>query len=232
MGSSAPLSLRLTTRAGVQARQLSVQNAIIAGWTARDVAAMEKHIRELEDIGVTRPATTPIYYRVGAARITTANSIQVAGAESSGEVEFVMAKFDGKLWIGAGSDHTDRKVETYNITVSKQMCDKPVAAVFWPWEEVADHWDDLMLRAHAVIGGKRELYQEGKVAAMRTPPDLIEGYNRGQGSFDEGSIMFGGTLAAKGGIRPAEEFEFELVDEKLGRKIVHAYTVAVLPILG
>ncbi len=33
---------------------------------------------------------------------------------------------DGKRYLGIGSDHTDRKVETYNITVSKQMCDKPV----------------------------------------------------------------------------------------------------------
>ncbi len=232
MGSGNALSFSLTTKAGVAVRRLTVQKAIIAGWTARDVAAMEKHMKELEEIGVARPATTPIYYRVGAARITSADSIQAAGGESSGEVEFVMPRIDGKLWIGAGSDHTDRKVETYNITVSKQMCDKPVATALWPWEEVADHWDSLILRSHAVIGGKRELYQEGKVAAMRMPLELIEGYNRGQGSFDDGSIMFGGTLAAKGGIRPAERFEFELLDETLGRKITHGYNVEPLPILG
>lgn len=232
MGSGNLCSFSLTTRNGVTVRQLTVQKAIIAGWTARDVAAMEKHIKELEEIGVARPASTPIYYRVGAVRITTADSIQAAGGDSSGEVEFVMARIDGKLWIGAGSDHTDRKVETYNITVSKQMCDKPVAAALWPWEEIADHWDNLIIRSHVVIGGKRELYQEGKVAAMRTPIELIEGYNRGQGSFDDGSIMFGGTLAAKGGIRPAERFEFELVDEKLGRKIAHGYNIEPLPVLG
>jgi hypothetical protein len=232
MGSGNLCSFSLTTRNGVTVRQLTVQKAIIAGWTARDVAAMEKHIKELEEIGVARPASTPIYYRVGAVRITTADSIQAAGGDSSGEVEFVMARIDGKLWIGAGSDHTDRKVETYNITVSKQMCDKPVAAALWPWEEIADHWDNLIIRSHVVIGGKRELYQEGKVAAMRTPIELIEGYNRGQGSFDDGSIMFGGTLAAKGGIRSAERFEFELVDEKLGRKIAHGYNIEPLPVLG
>lgn len=232
MGSGNALSFSLTSKTGAAARQLTVRKAIVAGWTGRDVAAMEKHIKELMEIGVARPATTPIYYRVACARITTADSIQVSGGDSSGEVEFVMAKIDGKLWVGAGSDHTDRKVETYNITVSKQMCEKPVAAAFWPWEEVAGHWDTLILRAHAVIGGKRELYQEGSVAAMRAPLELIEGYNRSQGSFDEGSIMFGGTLAAKGGIRAAERFEFELVDEKLGRRIAHAYDVETLPVLG
>ena len=232
MGSGNALSFAFTTKTGTAVRQVTVQKAIIAGWTARDVAAMEKHMKELEEIGVARPATTPIYYRVGAARITTADAIQAAGGESSGEIEFVMAKFDGKLWIGAGSDHTDRKVETYNITVSKQMCDKPVAPALWPWEEVAGHWDELIIRSHAVIGGKRELYQEGKVAAMRPPLELIEGYNRGQGTFDDGAVMFGGTLAAKGGIRPAERFEFELIDEKLGRRIAHGYNIEILPVLG
>jgi hypothetical protein len=222
----------MTTKGGTATRTLAIRNAIIAGWTGRDVVAMEKHIKELEEIGVTRPATTPIYYRVGATRLTTADAIQAAGNESSGEVEYVMVKIDGKLWIGVGSDHTDRKVETYNITVSKQMCDKPVAPALWPWEEVADHWDSLTLRSHAVIGGKRELYQEGKVAAMRMPLELIEGYNRTQGTFDDGSLMFGGTLAAKGGIRSADRFELELVDEKLGRTISHGYNIESLPVLG
>ena len=232
MESSNSLTFNMTTKGGTATRTLAIRNAIIAGWTGRDVVAMEKHIKELEEIGVTRPATTPIYYRVGATRLTTAGAIQAAGNESSGEVEYVMVRVDGKLWIGAGSDHTDRKVETYNITVSKQMCDKPVAPTLWPWEEVADHWDSLTLRSHAVIGGKRELYQEGKVAAMRTPLDLIEGYNRTQGTFDDGSLMFGGTLAAKGGIRSADRFELELVDEKLGRTISHGYGIEPLPVLG
>lgn len=226
------LEFNLVTQGGTTRRAVVIKRAVIAGWTARDVSAMEKHIKELEEIGVPRPASTPMYYRVGAARITTADAIQAAGTESSGEVEFIMVNIDGKLWIGTGSDHTDRKVETYNITVSKQMCDKPVAPALWPWEEVAGHWDTLMLRSHIVVGGKRELYQEGTVAAMRTPTELIDRYQSGQGLFEDGTVMFGGTLAAKGGIRPAQRFEFELVDEKLGRRIAHAYDIEPLPIVG
>ena len=37
--------------------------------------------------------------------------------------------------------------------------------------------------------------------------------------------MFGGTFAAKGGIRPADRFEFELEDPVLKRKIGHGYDV-------
>ena len=221
---------KLVTTNNATERTFAVKKAVIAGWTARDIAAMEKHIQELEEIGVPRPASTPMFYRVGASRITNSNKMQAAGGNSSGEVEFIMVNIDGKLWIGVGSDHTDRKVETYNITVSKQMCDKPIASILWPWEELADHWDSLILRSHVVTDGKRELYQSGSVASMRPPLELIERYASESGIFEPGTIMFGGTLAAKGGIRSADRFEFEIVDEKLDRQISHAYDIESLPI--
>ena len=37
--------------------------------------------------------------------------------------------------------------------------------------------------------------------------------------------MFCGTLSAKGGIRSAAEFSFEIEDPVLGRKIQHAYRI-------
>src|SRR6185369_275435 len=152
---------------GVARRVTTVGQAIIAGWTARDVAAMEHHIVELEAIGVPRPKHTPMYYRVGARRITTADRIEAVGADSSGEVEFVILNAHGQLWVGAGSDHTDRKVETYGITVSKQMCDKPVAPQWWPLSEVEAHWDRLELLSRVKIDGRTSAYQEGGVASMR-----------------------------------------------------------------
>ena len=48
----------------------------------------------------------------------------------------------------------------------------------------------------------------------------------------EGCVLFGGTFAAKGGIRPASRFEFELADPVLGRTIRHGYDVVALPVLG
>jgi len=226
------IALKLVTQNGQTERTFALTCAVIAGWTSRNAEAMEKHIRELEEIGVPRPASTPIYYRVGTSRITTAAVIEAAGGDSSGEVEFALFNIDGKLWIGTGSDHTDRKVETYNITVSKQMCDKPVASTVWPWEEVADHWESLVLRSHIVVDGRRDLYQEGRVAAMRAPLELVERYVATQGAWENGTVMFGGTLAANGGIRPADRFEFEIVDGVLGRRITHGYDVRCLPILG
>ena len=212
-------------------RDVILRSAIVAGWTGRDPEAVEKHIRELEELGVARPASVPIYYLVAATRITTAGAIEVSGGESSGEVEFVLLQTGGRLWVGVGSDHTDRKVETYNVTVSKQMCEKPVAGTFWAFDEIADHWDRLILQSQIVESGEQVTYQHGPVTAMRTPLDLIKGY-AGATALPEDTLMFCGTLAAKGGIRPAPAFAFTLEDPVLGRKISHAYDVLSLPVLG
>jgi hypothetical protein len=210
---------------------LPIDQAVIAGWTGRDPVARDKHIAELEAIGIARPATTPIYYRVSARRLTTEDVIEVCGGNSSGEVEFVLIGWQGRIFVGLGSDHTDRKVESYGVTVSKQMCDKPIASVLWELEEVIDHWDRMVLRSHAWIEGKRELYQEGTLDAMLPVAELIA---RGfaDGKLPDGCAMFGGTFAAKGGIRPASRFEFELEDPVLKRSIRHAYDVIELPVRG
>jgi hypothetical protein len=208
-----------------------IDRAVMAGWTGRDPVARDKHIAELEAIGIARPATTPIYYRVAARRLTTADSIEVSGGETSGEVEFVLIGWEGRIFVGVGSDHTDRKVESYSVTVSKQMCDKPIASVLWELEDVAGHWDRMILRAFAWIDGARVLYQEGTLDSMLSVEELIE---RGFGGarLPDGCAMFGGTFAAKGGIRPASRFEFELEDPILKRRIGHGYDVIELPVLG
>lgn len=225
------LSLQLQAAKGdVRRQDVAIEQAVIAGWTGRDADAVEKHIKELEVLGVKRPATTPIFYRVAAARLTTASSIQVLGAQSSGEVEFALLQTGGTLWVGTGSDHTDREVEAYGVSVSKQMCEKPIASVFWRFEDVAAHWDRLMLRSYAIIDGNRVLYQEGSVAAMRHPEDLIGRYAKT--GLSDGTLMFCGTLAVHGGLRPAQRFEFEIEDPVLERKIQHGYDVVSLPNLG
>ena len=210
---------------------LAIDRAVIAGWTGRDPVARDRHIAELEALGIARPASTPIYYRVAARRLTQADSIEVSGGDSSGEVEFVLIGWQGRIFVGCGSDHTDRKVESYGVTVSKQMCDKPIAGVLWELEDVIGHWDRMILRAHAVIAGERVLYQEGTLDGMLPVKDLIaRGF--GEAGLPDGCAMFGGTFAAKGGIRSASRFEFELEDPVLKRTIRHGYDVITLPVLG
>jgi hypothetical protein len=197
---------------------------VIAGWTGRDQAALHKHIRELEEIGVKPPKTTPIFYRVAASLFTTAGEIEVSGPDTSGEVEFVLLKTETDLRITVGSDHTDRKAETIGVSLSKQLCAKPVSPESWRYDEVKPHWERLMLRSWA----DGELYQEGPVTAMRAPEDLLQRF----GGLRSGWAMFCGTLAAKGGIRPAAKFAMELEDPVLGRKLRHEYAIKVLPVEG
>ena len=226
------LSLQLLGASGDgPAADVRIDEAVIAGWTGRDPAAVEKHIRELEALGVKRPASAPIFYRVAAARLSTDGSMEALGGASSGEVEFVLLQTRGRLWVGCGSDHTDREAETYGVSVSKQMCDKPVAPTFWAFDDVAAHWERLVLRSFVVEAGRRTLYQEGSVAAMRHPEDLIARYTASKG-LPEGTLMFCGTLAAKGGVRPAPRFEFMLEDPVRGRAIAHGYDIVSLPVLG
>jgi hypothetical protein len=225
------LTFTVEARSGPTPLTLAIDQLVIAGWTGRDPVARDKHIAELEALGLARPATTPIYYRASARRLTQEDSIEACGNDSSGEVEFVLIGWQGRVFVGLGSDHTDRKVESYNVTVSKQMCDKPIASVLWELEDVAAHWDRLILRSYAVINGKRELYQEGTLDAMLPVDELVKRGFAG-GKFPDACAMFGGTFAAKGGIRPADRFEFELEDPVLKRKISHAYDVVTLPVRG
>ena len=221
----------IDTKGGATPLTLPIEQAVIAGWTGRDPAARDKHIAELEAIGIARPATTPIYYRVSARRLTTEDSIEVCGDDTSGEVEFVLIGWQGRIFVGLGSDHTDRKVESYSVTVSKQMCDKPIAEVLWELEDVIDHWDRMILRSYAVTAGERELYQEGTLDAILPVNELIKRCFQ-EGKLPDACAMFGGTFAAKGGIRPADRFEYEFEDPVLKRTIRHAYDVIALPVRG
>jgi hypothetical protein len=135
-----------TDRVGVE-----IDALIIAGWAGRDAAAIEHHIEELAALGVPRPSTTPLYYRVAAQTLTQSSRLVVLGPDSSGEVEPVLVAMADGLWIGIGSDHTDRKAEASGIALSKQLCGKPVGAQLWSYADVEGHWDKLVIRSWAAI---------------------------------------------------------------------------------
>jgi len=206
----------------------AVKNLVIAGWTGRNVAALEAHIKELEALGVKRPRSVPIFYRVAAQLLTNAASIEVMADKSSGEIEFVLYALDDGMWIGVGSDHTDRKAETIGVTLSKQMCAKPVGSRLWRYDEVKPHWDKLVLRSYVPNGGKRRLYQEGPVTTMRSPEELIKLYTGGD-RLAPGTAMFCGTFAVHGAVSYSGSFDMELEDPVLGRKLTHSYQIVSLP---
>lgn len=210
---------------------VQIETLIVAGWTGRDAAAIEHHIEELAAIGVARPSAVPLFYRIGNGQLSQSSHLQVLGPDTSGEVEPVIVSLADGLWVTLGSDHTDRKAEAAGVALSKQLCSKIVGTQLWRYDELAPHWDRLLLRSWATIGGERVLYQEGAVAAIRSPADLISRY-RNEPSLPAGTLMFCGTLGAIDGVRPASRFEMELEDPVLGRKLAHGYDIEVLPVVA
>jgi Protein of unknown function (DUF2848) len=206
-----------------------INQLVIAGWTGRNKEAVEHHIEELAKLGVARPRTVPCFYRGAENLLSTASSFQVVGHDSSGEVEYVLFSLPDGLYVGLGSDHTDRKVEAYGVTVSKQMCPKPVAPEVWRFDEVEGHWDSLVTRSWVTRNGKKELYQEGSVARMLPPKELIERY-AGSKHLPVGTAMFCGTHSVIGDIGGGDIFEIELEDPVLKRKIAFSYQTYSLEI--
>lgn len=218
------ITLQFVTREGSTSRSATVTDLVVAGWTGRDIAKVQEHIEELAHLGVKPPATVPCYYRVSLDLLTIEPAFQVLGKDSSGEAEPVLISLQDGLWVGLGSDHTDRLVESYSVNVSKQICRKPLATTVWPFAEVAPHWDELVLRSHILEDDKWILYQEGKLSAIRPPQEIMMRYDNSKaGIIPVGTAMLCGTLAAKGGIRPSSGWRIELDDPVLQRSISHTY---------
>ena len=212
-------------------RACEIDTLVIAGWTGRDVAALEHHIEELKAIGVQPPSSVPLYYRVAASLLSQADAIQVLGDDSSGEAEPVLVGTPDRLWVTVGSDHTDRKLETYGVAPSKQACAKVVGRSAWRFEDVEPHWDRLILRSYIAENGRKVPYQEGLLSSIRPMRELIAGW-RGDRRLPPGVAMFCGTLPAIGGIRPSTRFDMEIEDPVRGRTLSHAYTIEALPVVS
>ncbi|MBI2304901.1 MAG: DUF2848 family protein [Chloroflexi bacterium] len=203
-----------------------VKKMINAGFAARDQEAVRQHMEELRRQGVTVPTTTPTYYPVVADRITTASEIEVVGEHTSGEVEYVVLCAGDDIYVGVGSDHTDRKLEEHSILLSKQICPNVISPQVWPYREVEEGWDDFILRAWVVKEGKRTLYQEARLATLMRPEELLERVREVVDGGLEGAVIFSGTVPTLGGAAIfADRFQGELVDEAARRSLSCSYFV-------
>lgn len=207
---------------------VKVDTFVVAGWAGRDRQAIEEHIEELAELGVPRPSAVPLYYRIAANQLTQDDQIQVVGDQTSGEAEVLIFSHQGQNLISLTSDHTDRKLEAHSVALSKQVCAKPAGRNAWLMDDVADHWDDLILRAWITENGQKTAYQDGPVGSLRNPLELVQDHF-GQAIVPEGCAMSCGTVNAIGGIRPASDLIMELHDPVLKRSLHHQYSVRILP---
>ena len=214
------------TLQGSRALDFSPERVIIAGYTGRNQEETRAHIRELERQGIPTPAEIPAIFRTTLDRLTTDGEIEVVGDRTAGEAEAVLLVRGGDLWIAIGSDHTDRKLETIDIPASKQVCPKPVSAEVWRYADLRERWDNLVLRSWVGDSGREVRYQEGRMAALLRPEDLLAMLRRRLGDAVDGATIYTGTIPLIGGkFAHKPFFTAELYDEETGRSLVCAYRV-------
>ncbi len=149
---------------------LKVSRMYNFGSATRDPATAIAHQQEVAKSGIhiAFDVPAPRIYPIGLHALDTSDSVFVQSERTSGEVEIVIHVGD-EIRVGVGSDHTDRSLETVSIPGSKQACVNHLATVFWPWEEVAETWDDCVLRSWV----NDKLYQDVGVNKFLSPPDIL-----------------------------------------------------------
>lgn len=203
-----------------------VKRILNGGFAGRNQEQVRKHIDELAELGVPAPRETPVFYPLLADKLSVNTEVEVVGTGNSGEVEFVILYTDQGLLVGVGSDHTDRDLEKMSIIKSKQVYPNIMSPNVWRYEDIIDHWDELEMRSW--LGTPEILYQEGSLAQLMTPADLMA---RAQALVEgdmTGTVLYSGTLATLEELKFNEYFHIELLDKKRGRKISHSYQIKPL----
>lgn len=216
----------LTLTVSGSGRQLTVrpEKLIVAGYTAKDEAAVAEHIAELAAIGVPPPHSVPAFYDLDPALLSTEPVVDIQGASTSGEVEPVLVRHDGHYFLGVGSDHTDRERERADIAESKAACPKPLGASVVEIGPDLDavEWDAITVEC-TVDGAS---YQHGNIGILRHPSDVVARMNSGLGRIEGDLVLLCGTLPLLTG-----EFVFGTqwrLDLKLpgGVHLTHTYKTA------
>lgn len=227
------LNLTLNKKSGTEPLSFSVRRMVNAGFVGRDREAVRRHIEELKKEGVPVPEEVPTLYPVASYLITTGDALEVVDESTSGEAEFALLLEGGKIYVGAGSDHTDRDLEASSIIKAKQICPNVISSVVWLYEEVKQVWDALVLRSWVERGGQRILYQQTKLASIMSAEDIISFVRSKVKDGDlDGTVIYSGTVSALGGkIIYGESFEVELHNSQTNDSLWCRYKVRLLDYL-
>lgn len=211
------MTLSFTVAGTGETIRLTDFDLVVAGYTGRDEAEVRRHIDELAAIGVPPPESVPAFYELDAALATQAVTVAVTGSNTSGEVEPVLVRAAGRLYLTVGSDHTDRDIETRSVAESKAACVKPLGSTVVAVAE--PDWDAIA--AESTVDGR--LYQSGALRALRVPTDVLALHT---GPADRDLVMFCGTLPLRDGKFVAGTrwtLSLTLPD---GVALTHAYTLS------
>jgi 4-hydroxyphenylacetate 3-monooxygenase len=196
---------------------------IIAGYTGRDRAAVQAHIDELAHQGIAPPPSVPMWYPMPLDLLTTADTIALATARTCGEVEPVLVAAGDAVYLGIGSDHTDREAEREDIARSKRICPKPIGRALARLDALDERLDALHLQSS--IDG--EPYQRGTFAQI---VPLAELFAAARARTDGDFVLFCGTVPLlTGAFRFGTHFAARIDGPALRAPLALDYTVAVAP---
>jgi len=205
-----------------------MRRMINAGYTGRDQESVRRHIEELKKEGVPAPDSTPAAYEVISKLLYFDDEIEVVGDKTSGEAEYVLLCGGGEVYVAAGSDHTDRELESVSIIKSKQVCPNLMSNRVWNLKDVRKDWDEILLQSWVENDrGERLLYQHAPLSAILAPEELMEFVkNKLDDGNLEGVVIFSGTVAIlPEKINFGNYFEVELSNPRTGRRLTCAYHV-------
>ncbi|KMK64903.1 DUF2848 family protein [Puniceibacterium sp. IMCC21224] len=194
------------------------------GSATRDPETAVAHQQEVAKSGIyiAFDVPAPRIYPIALHALTTDEELFVQTHRTSGEVEIVLHMAD-QLYVGVGSDHTDRAMETVSIPGSKQACANHVAPVFWPYEEMRDSWDSCVMRSW--VDGR--LYQDVGVAAFIRPEDIITMLRERVSNVPERDFtVFCGTIVSVDkALGYGADWKYEMEEPATGRRIGSSYQV-------
>jgi len=229
------LKLELVLESKQERRELAFRynRMVNAGYVGKNQEEVRRHIEELAAKGIPGPKSIPVLYPVVCSVLSLEPTIEVYGNETSGEVEYVLCIVtEDEVYVGLGSDHTDRHLEETDIPRAKQICPNLMGRTVWPLAEVESHWDDLLMNAHVVKDGKETLYQEGRLGLLLNPAELMSFVKSKIPGPLENLIIYSGTMGMlTGEFVFGEKFSAGLIDEKLNRRIEISYDVIPLDYL-
>jgi 4-hydroxyphenylacetate 3-monooxygenase len=202
--------------------QLTPEAFIIAGYTGRDRAMVQKHIDELEREGIAPPPEVPMWYEMPLTILTNADTIEVTSSKSCGEVEPVLICVNGVLYLGIGSDHTARDVEREDIATSKRVCPKPLGRTIARIGTLDATFDALKLESW--IDG--EAYQSGTVAQLVPLATLLAGF-RSRSQAKSFALYCGTVPLLTHGFRFGTKFSARISGGPLATPLTLDYTTTV-----
>lgn len=214
---------------------------------SRDVEAAEKYLEEFRTKGYKVHEAAGVCFR-SRYLLTNEDTIEVQGAQTSGEVEFVAIRHKGNIYISTGSDHNDRSLENlqtemlgkvFDSAKLKQMVPAVVAKDAWRYDDIKDHWDEIVLKSFVTVSNQKTLYQEFKLSNLL---DLEYYIARDTWLAEDGSVLLGGSSGGSSavpeniyqgqstldGVVFPTDFHFEMFDPVLDRTLSHGYDILSL----